>query len=218
MSAVDDSLARRLYVITDRHSAKSGVGSLRAATREAVDAGARFFQYRDKDLAPAERHELGVPLARLWSGAGARVLVNGRADLAVCLGLDGVHRPGGGLPVECLRESFEDGGTVAASTHDREELVAAEEAGADFATLSPVFRSSSKPAYGPPLGLDRFERLAGEVEIPVYALGGIRPERVEECLEAGADGVAVMSGIMGAEKPGRETERYLEALQTYGPS
>lgn len=212
MIPADPEPADRLYVITNRESASSGLGPVDAVVEAALESGARFFQFRDKERSARESWELGSRLAERWIEAGARFLVNGRADLAACLEADGVHRPGGGLPVDCLREVVGDPALVGASTHDYDELQAAEEAGADFATLSPVYRSPSKPNYGPALGTDTFETLARSVDMPVFALGGITPDRVESCIEAGAYGVAAMSGVMAADAPKAVVRDYLDAI------
>ena len=202
----------RLYVICDRVSARKGLGTLEAVVEAALEGGARFFQYRDKERTGEELWETGRRLADHWLDVGATFLVNDRADLAVALDGDGAHRPGTGLPVEALRRVVGEDGVIGVSTHDFEEATAAEEAGADFVTLSPVFRSPSKPNYGPPLGLAEFDTIARQLEIPVYALGGITPERVDQCLDAGAYGVAVMSGVMAADAPKQAARKYLEAL------
>jgi thiamine monophosphate synthase len=86
--------------------------------------------------------------------------------------------------------------------HSQEELDSA--AGAEFATLSPIFPTRSKPGYGPPLGLAALARLCSAAALPVYALGGVEtPERVHDCLAQGAAGVAVMGAIMRAPDPAR---------------
>jgi thiamine-phosphate pyrophosphorylase len=88
--------------------------------------------------------------------------------------------------------------------HSLEELAAAEADGAQYATLSPIFPTRSKPGYGPPLGLAALTRLCVAVSIPVYALGGIdTPQRVRACLAEGASGVAVMGAVMRAADPAR---------------
>lgn len=202
----------RLYVITDRASARQGLGPLQAVVEAALEAGARFFQLRDKERPASETWQLGERLEPHFEEARADFLVNDRADIALGLGADGVHRPSTGLPVSALREILGERSIVGVSTHDYDEAREAERAGADFVTLSPVFTSPSKPDYGPPLGLSTFETIARQIEIPVYALGGITPERTESCLDAGAHGVAVMSGIMAADHPRKATRAYLDAL------
>ncbi|QDG52034.1 thiamine phosphate synthase [Persicimonas caeni] len=105
------------------------------------------------------------------------------------------------------------GHIIGVSTHSLAEAKAAEQSGADFVTLSPIFETASKPGYGPALGLDELARVCKAIDIPVYALAGITPERVEACLDAGAYGVAVMGGVMRAEDVGGAVGAYLEALR-----
>jgi thiamine-phosphate diphosphorylase len=214
MSAAAAGL-ERLYVITDRQLARRGLGPVEAVVEAALEGGARFFQLRDKERSPADTWRLGTRLAEHWIDAGANFVVNDRADMSLALEGDGVHRPGNGLPVSALRQVVGERGLVGVSTHDFEEARAAEQQGADFITLSPVFNTPSKPDYGPPLGLSEFETIVRQLEVPVYALGGITPERVEDCLEAGAYGVAVMSGIMAADAPKKAARAYAKAVDKY---
>jgi len=73
---------------------------------------------------------------------------------------------------------------------------AAGEEGCDYVTLSPVFATASKPGYGPALGPHGLSALTVETATPVYALGGVHPPDVADCLAAGATGVAVMGPVM----------------------
>jgi thiamine-phosphate pyrophosphorylase len=86
-------------------------------------------------------------------------------------------------------------------------VAAARDADADYATLSPIFPTASKPGYGPPLGVEAL-RAAAESGLPVFALGGVLPENARSCREAGAHGVAVMGPVMRAQDP-------FAALQAY---
>ncbi|MFU8803241.1 MAG: thiamine phosphate synthase [Bradymonadaceae bacterium] len=202
----------RLYVITDRESAARGCGDVFEALEGALEAGARLIQFRDKGVDPLESWQLGRELTALVAAFHASLLVNDRADLATGLAAAGVHRPTRGLPLHVLREILLDTGLLAMSTHTIEEAHAAEEGGADFITLSPIFPTPSKPGYGPALGLETLRLVSSEIDIPIFALGGVRPDNVRACLDAGAHGVAVMGGIMAAADPFEATRDYLEAL------
>jgi thiamine monophosphate synthase len=102
-------------------------------------------------------------------------------------------------------------GTALRKCHDLDELLAAADDGADFATLSPIYPTRSKPGVRP-LGLAALGRMALAVPVPVYALGGIDgPGRVRDCLDEGAAGVAVMSLVMRAEDPARVVKELLTA-------
>ncbi|MBA2664889.1 MAG: thiamine phosphate synthase [Bradymonadaceae bacterium] len=205
----------RLYVITDRARARCGLGSVALVVQAAAMAGARMFGLRDKGVSSAEAMQLGHEVAGLAAAFGGLLLVNDRADLALELAADGVHRPSSGLTFDALRRLLGQHALIGASAHSLDEARAAQQAGASFVTLSPIFESASKPGYGPTLGLEELARVADELAIPIYALGGVRVEDVGDCLAAGAFGVAVMGGIMAAQDPQAATASYLEAIDAY---
>jgi thiamine-phosphate pyrophosphorylase len=162
-----------------------------------------------------DRRQAHRPLDEVVNRAidgGARVVVLREHDLApqerlelagrLRAMLDGV---GGRLLLE------EDPGLR--KCHDLDELAAASAAGTvEFATLSPIFPTRSKPGYGPPLGLAGLGRMALAVSVPVYALGGVdRPVRFRDCLDEGAAGAAVMGAVMRAEDPARFVKELLTA-------
>lgn len=95
------------------------------------------------------------------------------------------------------------------SCHDLAELQAAADEGCDYATLSPVFLTPSKPRYGPALGVDALHR----PPLPVYALGGVTTGNAADCRAAGAVGVAVMGAVMRAADPARTVSELLAAIE-----
>ena len=116
--------------------------------------------------------------------------------------------------LDCVRGRLilaEDTGTLH-KCHNLDELVAANTAGAEFATLSPIYPTRSKPGYGPPLGLAALARMAAVVPLPVYAWGGVdTPSRVRDGLDEGASGVAVMGSVMRAGDPARFVKELMTA-------
>lgn len=205
----------RLYVITDPTSAQSGSGDVITAVQKSAQSGARFFQLRDKNTPPSSLLHTGRALSAIIGETNGILLVNTHADLAITLNCHGVQRPGNGPTISALRQQLGDTAIIGASTHSLAEAILAEQAGATFVTISPVFLSASKPGYGPALNLDGLHRVASTLKIPVYALGGILPENTLDCLKAGAHGIAVMGGIMAAAAPDLATQKYLHAIQTF---
>lgn len=178
----------RLLVLTDRHQARGPIAEVVAA---AVDAGARAVVLREKDLDQAQRRELADRLAPVVHDGGGVLLSAG----ILLPGSDGVHQPAAG--------PFATAPIVGRSCHDARELRAAEADGVDYVTVSPVRASSSKPGYGPALGIDGLTALLAATTPPAYALGGIEtPEDVAACRSAGAHGVAVMGAVMRERRPG----------------
>jgi thiamine-phosphate pyrophosphorylase len=119
--------------------------------------------------------------------------VNGRADLALAAGADGVHLPAGGVGANDLSSWIPAGFLVGASVHSLKEARTAVSSGADYLLAGPVFETPSKMRYGSPLGLTAFRRICAQVSIPILALGGIHPENVPSVLAAGASGIAGIS-------------------------
>jgi thiamine-phosphate pyrophosphorylase len=202
----------RLLLITDEGLARGAGRSAIDAVADAVGAGARFVQLREKSASALEAWRTGREVAALVAAVNGFMVVNDRADLALGLAADGVHRPSMGLPVDVLRRLLLDTNLIGVSAHDLDEALQAEDDGADYITLSPVFPSASKPGYGPALGLEGLAAIAARIDTPIFALGGIRPDNVRACLDHGAYGVAVMGGIMAATDPFLATRAYLDAL------
>lgn len=182
--------------------------------REACAAGGRFFQWRHKQATPREFYETGRTLAMIVASYNGVLVINDRLDVARALAAQGVHLPANGLPLRAVRSTVGRDRVVGVSCHDDEE-VANTRGDASYITYSPVFEPNSPKPEGAVIRAVGVEGLAGAVrrsEAPVYALGGITPERVSACLEAGAHGVAVLGGINLAEDPFEATLAYLEAL------
>ena len=102
--------------------------------------------------------------------------------------------------------------TWGVSTHDVEGAKAAEAAGADFITFGPVYATASKAGMGEPTGLGGLERVTTAVSLPVFALGGVSPDRCHACLESGAHGVAAISAVWNAEDPVKALHQFEAAL------
>lgn len=156
--------------------------------RRLLASGVRMVQVREKSLSDRALYELLRRLrARLPADLG--LVVNGRPDIALAAGADGVHLPASGLPVDAVRRRFGGELLVGRSTHRLEEVEAAASAGADYVLFGPVWRTPGKEAFGPPAGVDALAA-ASAAAIPVYALGGVTIDRLAAAAAAGARGAA----------------------------
>jgi len=169
----------RCYV-TDRRQ-----GDVVAHSIRAVADGVDMIQVREKDLSGADLLDLVCRIRDVAAGTKTKVLVNGRLDIALIAGLDGVHLPGDGIPAAQVRPHVR---TLGTSCHSLDEAIQAERDGVDYIFFGPVFETPGKKA----VGTDALRRVAGSVKIPVLAIGGITPENASAVVDAGAAGVAAI--------------------------
>ncbi len=181
-----------LLAITDRRQAALPLPDL---AERLFAAGLRWLSLREKDLPADEQAALARELATRARPWGATVTLHGDPALVLAAGAAGVHLPDGGDPA-AARSLLGGRALIGLSAHGEEGLIAAGKGGADYATLSPVYPSQSKPGYGPLVGPEGLKRLAAASPVPVVALGGIDPGNAGECMDSGAAGVAVMGELM----------------------
>ena len=172
--------------------------SLEAALERSFDGGCRWVVIREKDLDSDERMKLVETILKLAEPYNAKILVN--ADMKAAEIAHGVHLPQGQSCTHA-RATLGPDKIIGVSAHSIGEAGAAASAGADYATISPMFPTQSKPGYGPPLYLDGLKRVVGKVTIPLVALGGVTAATALSCRRAGASGVAVLGTIMRASDP-----------------
>jgi thiamine-phosphate pyrophosphorylase len=190
-----ESLNRDLHVrcyITDRHSLPEGTTVLETIARN-LASGPDWIQIREKDLPAHELFQLVRTAMVLPNPRGVKMLVNSRVDMALAAEAAGAHLPAGSPAPQTWREIAPPGFLMGVSCHTLDEVRRAEQEGADYAVFGPVFAPLSKPLGLTPLGLDELGRAAASVKIPVLALGGITRENAEQCVAAGAAGVAGVS-------------------------
>ena len=182
--------APKLIAITDRRSLD---GDLLEFIELCLTAGLDAVQIREKDLEAKPLYELCRRARDLPNPRQAKLILNGRVDVALAAKLDGVHLPSDSLPIDEVRKVAGTEFVIGKSCHSLEDIHRAEAGGADYAYYSPIFESTSKPEYGPALGLAALERACREVEVPLYALGGVTEANAAGCLAAGAAGIASIS-------------------------
>ena len=198
-----------LYLVTDRLIARR---PLPEVVEECLAAGLRAVQLREKDLDVRPLLALASELRDMTRRHGARLVVNDRADVALAVSADGVQRTQASLPTAALRRVGGPGFLVGASVHSELEAREAVADGADFVVFGPIYDTPSKRQFGRPQGLAALARVAASVDRPVIGIGGITPERVADVVAEGAAGVAVISAILGAERPADATKAFLDAL------
>jgi thiamine-phosphate pyrophosphorylase len=185
-----------LYVITDEAIA-GGLPHAEIA-RRAIAGGADVIQLRDKVCGYRELNRIGRTLREITRGTGTLFIVNDRLDVALACGADGVHLGQDDIRAGVVRQIAPHGFIIGVSVGTVDEAVRAEQEGADYLALSPVFSTASKNNAGIGRGLGVLREIRWNVSVPVIAVGGINRGNVREVIAAGADGVAVISVVVGS--------------------
>jgi len=175
----------RVYGIT--MAAEVGEAAFIAAAERALQRGLRLIQLREKDWPAARQSALADALLARAQSVGARVLLNGSVEDARAWGCHGVHLTAAALAATSVRP---DGLLCAASCHTAGDLARVGSLQLDFAVLGPVLPTSTHPR-AQPLGWKLFAAIASETAVPVFALGGLRPDDLESAIAHGAHGVAL---------------------------
>lgn len=183
---------KRLYLITDR--AISGL-TLGEIVRQALSAGVRTIQIREKNLSKKEALEEILSLKQIFLKHDALFIVNDYVDIALAVNADGVHLGQKDVPIKEAREILGENKIIGVSTHTLKQALEAEGAGADYIGFGPIFPTTTKDA-GKPRGVNALIEIKNHIKIPVVAIGGITVENASQVLMAGADAIAVVSGIL----------------------
>lgn len=199
-----------LYLITDR--TRTDGRPLVASITEALKGGVRAVQLREKDLKTRELLSLAYELRELTLKYDARLFINDRVDIAIAVDADGVHLGQKSMPpfaVKRLSRKL----IIGVSAHSLQEALTAEASDADFITLGPVYPTPSKLKFGKPIGIEAIREVSGRLSIPVFAIGGIKTDNLKEVMDAGADGVAVISAILSAKNIRAATGKFMRVLK-----
>jgi len=180
------------------------------AVRAALGAGPIGILIREPGLEDRVLSELLAQLVPFVRTAGAWLGVHDRAHLASALELDGVHLGFQSLTPSAARAAFGEELMVGFSSHAGDETNTWD--GADYVFHGPVYDTPSKRGLKSPVGTDALAAFTAASDLPVWAIGGITPERAREVNAAGASGVAVLSGVLGAADPGTAARAFIDAL------
>jgi thiamine-phosphate pyrophosphorylase len=200
MSLIERFIAARLYAITCPPMA--GALGYAEMVEAACAGGADIVQFRDKTLPWKDKYEVAKDLRKICAKYYVLFIVNDATDLALAAQADGVHVGQDDLPLPVVKELVKRSGRgeflIGKSTHSLEQAQEAEREGADYIGIGPVFATPTKPTYGA-VGLDLVRQVTQIVKTPHVAIGGIDARNVMHVLDAGAQRVAVVRAVCGAE-------------------
>ncbi len=202
---------RGVYVITDP---QLGGGHL-AGARAALQGGARIIQLRDKHATTRQLIEYALALRTLTRDYDALLIINDRLDVALAVEADGVHLGQDDMPIALARRLTGEGLIIGVSAETVEEAVRAEADGADYLGVGPMFTTATKPDAGTPVGPERLRAIKQRVRIPVFGIGGITLANAPQVLQAGADGICVISAVLTAPDPAEATRQLVALFESH---
>lgn len=184
------------------------------ACREAVAGGADIIQMREKEMEDGEFHELAMQMAAICREGGALFLINDRPHIASLVQADGIHTGQWDLPVNMSRRILEPGMIIGRSTNSPEKAQQAAAEGADYIGVGPVYPTKTKE-HRASVGLEYVKWASENSPLPYFCIGSINRKTIDGVLEAGAEAVAVCTGIIGAKDIAAEAAWYKEKILSY---
>lgn len=202
-----------LYVvITEAFCAgRSGLDVLDACLR----AGVRLVQFREKNLPAAELVRRGEVFADRCREAGALLIMNDRVDIALAIGADGVHLGQDDFPVAAARRIAPDL-LVGASTHDLEEALAAQAAGATYVNIGPIFDTQTKDVPTGAVGPEMIDTIRPHLTIPFTCMGGLKAHNLHEVVTRGTKRIAVVTAVTAAPDVQAAARELRQAIHAVG--
>ena len=197
----------RLYAIIDPTFLTISELALAEALAE---SGVELIQYRNKTGTSRQFFEISRQLSNILNPRGVRFIVNDRADIALLANAGGVHVGQEDLGVEEARAVCGRDRWVGVSTHNFEQLAAADRTSADYIAFGPVFPTATKKNPDPVVGTELLRQARKLTKKPLVAIGGITLERAAEVYRAGADSLAVIRDLISAPDPGAQARKYLD--------
>ena len=194
-----DTQALRLYLVTDQSSAAGR--TLTDVVAAAVQGGVTCVQLREKELNTRDFFAQAILLKELLAPYGIPLVINDRIDVALACGAQGVHLGQSDMPVEAARRLLPPEVFIGWSVETMDDVVRSASLPVDYLGVSPIHATPTKTDTQAPWGLEGLRRVRSATALPLVAIGGIHAGNARDVLSAGADGLAVVSALCGAQDP-----------------
>lgn len=200
-----------LYLVTDRPLC--GGRDLLDVVKKAVRGGVSVVQLREKNASTREFLEIGSRIKSFLDRQAVPLIINDRLDIALALEASGVHLGNSDMPFHQARRILGPDRIIGLSAESIEDAVRADRLGADYIGISPIFTTPTKPELDTGLGIDGLRRIRKATFRPLVAIGGMNAANSRRVVEAGADGIAVVSAICSAADPEKAAKDILREIR-----
>lgn len=202
--------ALKLYLVTDRPLSLGR--PLEEIVEGAVEGGVTIVQLREKEAPTGEFVALAKRLKAVLAPLGIPLIINDRVDVALAADADGVHIGQSDMPYEDARRLLGPDKIIGLSVENFEDLERANALDVDYVGISPVYGTPTKSDTAEPFGLEGLRRAVAMSVHPTVAIGGMNSSTIAEVMQAGTDGVAVVSAICSAPSPRKAAEELKEIV------
>jgi thiamine-phosphate pyrophosphorylase len=188
-----------LYLVTDRGLARGR--STLEIVKAAVSGGVTCIQLREKDCSTLEFIEQAVAIKNFLETRQIPLIINDRLAVALAVGADGIHLGQTDMPLGIAKKIAGPSMLIGISAESVQDAIEAENSGADYLGVSPIYATPTKTDTAPPLELQGLREIRSRVKIPLVGIGGLNKSNAAEVIQNGGDGVAVVSAIVAADDP-----------------
>lgn len=200
-----------LYLVTDRSLTLNR--DLLFIIEEAILGGATVVQLREKECSSREFYDIALEVASLTKKYHVPLIINDRLDIALAVKAEGLHIGQSDLPYSVAREIMGKEAIIGLSVESVQDAIDAESLDVDYLGISPVFSTNTKNDTAKPLGLEGIKEIKRLSKHKLVAIGGINLQNTRDIINAGADGIAVVSAICSAESPRKASEELLKEIK-----
>lgn len=200
-----------LYLVTDRKLSKGR--KLEDIVTSAVNGGATIIQLREKECSTREFIEFGKKIRAILKSKNIPLIINDRIDIALAVKADGVHIGKNDMFYQTARDILGKDAIIGLSVESVQDAIEAEKFDVDYLGLSPIYSTPTKTDIQHELGLEGIREIRKISKHKLVAIGGIKTYNTKEIIQAGADGIAVVSAICSAEDPENSARELREIVR-----
>ncbi len=199
-----------LYVVTSQEMS-AGRTTLQVLS-PILSAGVKLIQLREKNISKKQLFELAGTVRKMTCDTGALLIINDHLDIALAVGADGAHLGQDDLPISAARKLAPDL-ILGASSHSIEEAIAAEQEGASYVNIGPIYPTGTKKWTSEYLGPSSIGTISAHINIPFTVMGGIKMHHIDELKAAGAKTMAVVTAVTAAADPADAARKLMEKIK-----
>ncbi len=201
-----------VYLVTDKNI--SLPRSVEEVVELAMRGGATIVQLREKELSTRDFIELARRVKKILSPLNIPLILNDRVDVAFACNADGVHVGQQDMPYKIVRQLMGPDAIIGLSVETLEQAVEMENSDVDYFGVSPIFHTPTKTDISTEWGIEGLKLLRSKTRHPLVAIGGINLSNARSMIEAGADGLAIVSAICAAPDPEEASKQFREIVRT----